>query len=139
MFNAAVDAESSFYEAVYSAQYRLGIANEFACVQRPTRKKRHTVSVAERKGVIGWTDLHTAWSSRPFALLMGDRWSGFRRAGNIEKPESCPSSAGELVSVVSRWYRPHRIVDHAPILTAPAVVLDVLREAIAAVRVERAA
>ena len=30
-------------------------------------------------------------------------------------------------------------VDHAPIVTAPAVVLDVLREAIAAVRAESAA
>jgi pimeloyl-ACP methyl ester carboxylesterase len=34
--------------------------------------------------------------------------------------------------------RPHA-VDHAPIVTAPAVVLDVLREAIAAVRADRAA
>ena len=31
------------------------------------------------------------------------------------------------------------LVDHAPIVTAPAVVLDVLRDAIAAVRAERAA
>ena len=30
-------------------------------------------------------------------------------------------------------------VDHAPIVTAPAVVLDVVREAVAAVRAERAA
>jgi pimeloyl-ACP methyl ester carboxylesterase len=30
-------------------------------------------------------------------------------------------------------------VDHAPIVTAPAVVLDVLREAIAAVRADRSA
>jgi hypothetical protein len=30
-------------------------------------------------------------------------------------------------------------VDHAPIVTAPEVVLDVLRDAIAAVRAERAA
>jgi hypothetical protein len=32
-----------------------------------------------------------------------------------------------------------RAVDHAPIVTAPAAVLDVLREAISAVQTEKAA
>jgi pimeloyl-ACP methyl ester carboxylesterase len=107
-------------EAAFAAAFAQNAAAEelavLAAVQRPI--SRACIGVAVPRPL---------WKDRPVWFLVA------------EQDRMIVQSNQRFMAERMRARVRSHAVDHAPIVTAPAVVLDVLREAIAAVRVERAA
>jgi hypothetical protein len=118
----ALDNHGLIYlpEAAFSAAFAQNAAADelalLAAVQRPIAPACITVPVPR-----------PLWKDRPAWFLIAEQDRMIVQANQRFMAERMRARA-----------RSHP-VDHAPIVTAPEVVLDVLREAIAAVRAERAA
>jgi pimeloyl-ACP methyl ester carboxylesterase len=118
----APDSHGLIYlpEAAFSAAFAQNAAADelavLAAVQRPIAPACITVPVPR-----------PLWRDRPAWFLIAEQDRMIVQDNQRFMAERMKARA-----------RSH-LVDHAPIVTAPAVVLDVLRDAIAAVRAERAA
>lgn len=104
------------FAAAFAQNAALDELAVLAAVQRPISPACITVPVAR-----------PLWKDRPAWFLIAEQDRMIVQANQRFMAERMRARA-----------RSHA-VDHAPIMTAPAIVLDVLRDAIAAVRAERAA